>query len=147
MSKHPLSRPLSGLRRWRVSAPPPLLVTIAVDCCLFVSAGLLALIDAPAWSYLVPLAMVLPVLIVYGRKAAEALGIRSRDETPRGRLITGLGMLGGLVGVLAAHEGRYAGLVVATYIALAHIGERITWARFRAIQIATKSSSAPPSVL
>jgi hypothetical protein len=142
MSDHSLSRRLSGLLRWRVSAPPPVPVAIAVDSCLFVSAGLLALVDAPVWSCLVPLALVAPVLIVYGYRAAEALGIRSRDQTPQGWL-TGLWTLGGLASVLVAHTGRYAGLVVAIEVALLHVGERITWARFRASQIATESSSAP----
>jgi len=43
-----------------------------------------------------------------------------------------LAMLSGLAGVLAAHAGRYAGLVLSAYMVLAHLGERIAWARFRA---------------
>jgi hypothetical protein len=98
---------------------------------LFVSAGVLALVDAPWWSYLAPLALVAPVFIVNGRKAADALGIHSRDQTPQGWL-TALAMLCGVVGVFAAHAGRYAGLIVAAAIALAHVGERLAWARFDA---------------
>jgi hypothetical protein len=90
----------------------------------------LALIDAPWGSYLAPLALAAPVFIVYGRKAAEALGIQSRDQMPQGWL-TALAMLCGVAGVLAAHAGRYAGLVVAADIAFFHIGERVAWARFR----------------
>ncbi len=131
MSDPARGHPASWLRGWRVSAPPPLSITIPADVCLFVCAGVLALVDAPWWGFLVPLALAAPVFVVYGRKAAEALGISSRDQTPRGWLMM-LAMLSGLAGVLAANAGRYAGLVLIAYIALAHVGERIAWARFRA---------------
>jgi hypothetical protein len=94
-------------------------------------AGLMALADAPWWSFVPPLILGGAILIVYGRRAATALGIRSRDETPRGWL-TALAVPSGLAGVLAAHAGRYEGLVIVAYIACAHIGERIVWSRFRA---------------
>jgi hypothetical protein len=97
---------------------------------LLVAGGVLALVDGPWWSYLVPLALVAPVFIVYGRKAAAALGIHARDQTPQGSL-TALGMLGGIAGVFAGHTGRYAALVVAIVVAFLHIGERLVWARFR----------------
>jgi len=73
---------------------------------------------------------------VYGRKAADALGIRSHDETPR-RWLTALAIPGGFAGVLAAHAGSDAGLVVMPYLACAQIGERIVWARLRASKRAT----------
>jgi uncharacterized membrane protein HdeD (DUF308 family) len=91
----------------------------------------MALADAPWWSFVLPLILGAAILIVYGRKAATALGIRSRDETPRGWLMA-LAVPSGLAGVLAAHTGRYAGLVIMAYLAFAHIAERIVWARFRA---------------
>jgi uncharacterized membrane protein HdeD (DUF308 family) len=106
-------------------------VTIAIDACLFACAGLMALADAPWWSFVLPLVPGAAILIVYGRRAATALGIRSRDETPAGWLIA-LAVLGGLAGALAAHAGRYAGFVIVAYLACAHIGERIVWRRFRA---------------
>jgi uncharacterized membrane protein HdeD (DUF308 family) len=102
-------------------------VTIAVDACLFACAGLMALADAPWWSFVLPLVLGAAILIVYGWRAATALGIRSRDETPRGWLIA-WAVPGGLAGALA---GRYAGLVIVAYLACAHIGERIIWSRFR----------------
>ena len=126
-----LGHPASRARPWRPSAPAPISVTIAVDACLFALAGLMALTDAPWWSFLAPLALGGAVLVVYARRVAAALGIRSRDETPRGWL-TALVVPSGLVGVLAAHAGRYAGLVIVAYLVFAHIAERIIWARFRA---------------
>jgi uncharacterized membrane protein HdeD (DUF308 family) len=126
-----LGHPASSVRPLRPSAPPPLSVTIAVDACLFACAGLMALADAPWWSFVLPLVLGAAILIVYGWRAARALGIRSRDETPRGWLIA-LAVPGGLAGALAAHAGRYAGLVIVAYLACAHIGERIIWSRFRA---------------
>jgi uncharacterized membrane protein HdeD (DUF308 family) len=125
-----LGHPASRVRLRRPSAPAPISVTIAVDACLFVFAGLLALTNAPWWNFAVPLVAGAVILVVYGRRAATALGIRSRDETPRAWL-TALAVPGGLVGVLAAHADQYAGLVIMAYIAFAHIAERIVWARFR----------------
>jgi hypothetical protein len=98
---------------------------------MFACAGLMALTDAPWWSFLAPLALGGAVLVVYARRAATALGIRSRDETPRGWL-TALAIPSGLAGVLAAHAGRYAGLVIVAFLIFVHIAERIIWARFRA---------------
>jgi len=46
-------------------------ITIAADACLFVCAGALALADAPWWNFLVPLALAVPVFVVYGRRAAK----------------------------------------------------------------------------
>lgn len=126
-----LGHPAARVRPWRPSAPAPISVTIAVDACLFACAGLMALADAPWWSFVLPLVLGAAILIVYGWRAATALGIRSRDETPRGWLIA-LAVPGGLAGALAAHAGRYAGLVIVAYLACAHIGERIIWSRFRA---------------
>jgi uncharacterized membrane protein HdeD (DUF308 family) len=126
-----LGHPASRVRPLRPSVPPPISVTIAVDACLFACAGLMALADAPWWSFVLPLVLGAAILIVYGWRAATALGIRSRDETPRGWLIA-LAVPGGLAGALAAHAGRYAGLVIVAYLACAHIGERIIWSRFRA---------------
>lgn len=123
--------PASRVHPWPPSAPAPISVTFAVDACLFACGGLMALADAPWWSFVLPLVPGAAILIVYGRRAATALGIRSRDETPRGWL-TALAIPGGLAGVLAAHAGRYAGLVIVAYLACAHIGERIIWSRFRA---------------
>jgi uncharacterized membrane protein HdeD (DUF308 family) len=99
---------------------------------MFVAVGVLALVDAPSWSFLVPLALGVLILIVYGRRAAAALGIRSRDETPHGWLMALAILLGGLAGHLAAQTGRYGGLIIVVSIALAQIVERIVWARFRA---------------
>jgi hypothetical protein len=97
---------------------------------MFVAVCVLALVNAPWWSSLVSLAIGVPILVGYGRREAVAMGIRSRDETPYGSLLA-LAIPGGLAGVLAAHAGRYGGLVIMTYIVLAHVGERIVWARFR----------------
>jgi uncharacterized membrane protein HdeD (DUF308 family) len=105
-------------------------VTIAVDAFLLAFAGLMVLTDAPQWSFMAPLVVAAVILVVYGRRAATALGIRSRDETPRAWL-TALAVPSGLAGVLAAHADQYAGLVIVVYIAFAHIAERIVWARFR----------------
>lgn len=91
----------------------------------------MALADVPGWSFLAPLVLGAAVLVVYARRAATALGIRSRDETPRGWL-TALAIPSGLAGVLAAHAGRYAGLVIVAFLVLVQIAERIIWARFRA---------------
>jgi hypothetical protein len=96
---------------------------------MFIAVGLLALVNAPWWSFVVPLALGTPVLILYGRRAAVAKGIRFRDETPHGWLMT-LVIPGWFVGVLAVHTGRYGGLVLMAYIALAQVGERFVWARF-----------------
>jgi hypothetical protein len=81
-----LGHPASRAHPPRPTAPAPLLVVIAVDACLFASAGLTALADASVWSFLAPLALGAAILIVYGRKAATNLGIRSRKQTPRARL-------------------------------------------------------------
>jgi hypothetical protein len=126
-----LGHPASRVRLWQPSAPAPISVTIAVDACLFAFAGLMALIDAPYWSFLALLVLGAAVLVVYARRAATALGIRSRDETPHGWL-TALVVPGGLVGVLATHAGRYAGLVIVAFLVLVQIAERLIWARFRA---------------
>lgn len=126
-----LGHPASRVRPWRPSAPAPLLAMIAVDVCLFAFAALMALTDAPWWSFLVPLVIGAAVLVVYGWRAAAVLGIRSRDETPRGWLMA-LAVPGGAVGVLAAHAGRYAGLVIVAYLVLAQGAERVVWARFHA---------------
>jgi hypothetical protein len=126
-----VGHPASCVRPWQPSAPPPISVTIAVDACLFACAGLMALAAAPWWSFVLPLVPGAAILIVYGWKAATALGIRSGDETPPGWLIA-LAVPSGLAGALAAHAGRYAGLVLVAYLACAHIGERIVWSRFRA---------------
>jgi hypothetical protein len=125
MLGHPASR-LKG----RPSAPAPLGVTLAVDGCMFMAVGVLALVNAPWWSVLVPLALGTPILVRYGRRAAVAMGIRCREETPRGWLLA-LTLPGGLVGVLATHTGRYGGLLIMTYIVLGQAGERIVWSRFR----------------
>jgi hypothetical protein len=106
-------------------------VTIAVDACLFACAGLMALVDASWWNFLLPLALGAAILIVYGRKAATALGIRSREEMPRAWL-TALAVSSGIAGGIAAQAGRYGGLVIVAYLACTQIGERIVWARFRA---------------
>ena len=98
---------------------------------MFIAAGILALVNAPWWGFIAVLGLGGPILIVYGHKAAAELGVRSRDETPRGWLLA-LAMTAGLASVLAAHTGRYASLIVITYIVLAHTGERVAWARFRA---------------
>jgi uncharacterized membrane protein HdeD (DUF308 family) len=113
MLGHPASR-LQG----RPSAPPPLWVTLAVDGCMFMVVGVLALVNAPWWSFLVPLALGAPILVRYGRREAVAMGICSREETPHGWLLA-LAIPSGLAGVLAAHTGRYGGLVIMTYIVLA----------------------------
>jgi uncharacterized membrane protein HdeD (DUF308 family) len=134
---HPASR-LKG----RPSAPPPLWVAIAVDGCMFMAVGILMLVNGPWWSFLVPLAFGAPVLIGYGRKAAVSIGIRSRDETPHGWPLA-LVIPSGLVGVLAAHAGRYGGLVVVSYLVLAHIGERIVWARFRSARADDGQNAKP----
>jgi hypothetical protein len=81
--------------------------------------------------FLVPLVFGAAVLVVYGWMAAAALGIRSRDETPSGWLMV-LVVPSGVASVLAANAGRYAGLVISTYLVLAQVGERVVWARFRA---------------
>lgn len=122
---HPASR-LKG----RPSAPPSLWVTLAVDGCMLLVVGALALVDGPWWSFFVPLVPGALVLMRYGQRAAAAMGIRSRDETPHGWLLT-FATAGGPAGILAVHAGRYGGFVILTYIALAQIGERIVWARFR----------------
>jgi hypothetical protein len=107
-------------------------VTIAADVSMYVCAGVLALLDAPGWwSFLVPVFLGVPVLTVYGRRAAEALGVKSRNEMPWGELV-GLVLPAGLVGVLAAGAGRYGGLIFVTYFVFMQIGERIIWARFLA---------------
>jgi hypothetical protein len=126
-----LGHPASRARLSRPSAPAPLAVTIAVDGCLLACAVLMALADARWWIFLMPLGVGAVILAVYGRKAATALGIRSREETPRGWL-TAMGAAGGLAGVLAAHTGRYAGLVIVAYLTCGHIVERMAWTRFRA---------------
>jgi hypothetical protein len=106
-------------------------MTITVDACLFACAVLMALAETPWWSFVLPLVLGAAILIVYGWRAATALGIRSRNETPAGWLMA-LAVPGGLAGALAAHAGRYAGLVIVAYLACAHFGERIIWSRFRA---------------
>jgi hypothetical protein len=132
MTDPALGHPASRVRSGRASAPAPIAVTIMTDVCLFVCAGVLALIDAPAWwSSLVLLFLGIPILVVYGRRAAEAQGIKSRDEMPYGSLMA-LGIPGGVIGVLTIDVGRYAGLLLMTYLVMVHIGERIIWARFRA---------------
>jgi hypothetical protein len=130
MSDPAYGHPASRLPRWRASAPPPLSITIAADVCLLVSVGALALVDAPSWSCLVAIVLAAPVFVVYGHRAAKALGISSRDQTPRGWLMIPIA-LSGPVGVLAANAGRYAGLIFVAYIALSQVGERIAWARWR----------------
>jgi uncharacterized membrane protein HdeD (DUF308 family) len=97
---------------------------------MFIAVGVLALVNAPWWSFVVPLVLGAPILVRYGRREAAAMGIRSREETPRGWLLA-LVIPSGLAGVLASHTGRYGGLVLMTYIALAQAGERIAWSRFR----------------
>jgi hypothetical protein len=97
---------------------------LTVDGCVLVAVGVLTLVDGPLWSFLVPLALGAPILVRYGRRAALAMGIRSREETPRGWLLA-LAIPSGLVCALAVHTGRYCGLVLMTYIVLAQAGERI----------------------
>jgi hypothetical protein len=126
-----LGHPASRVRPWRPSAPAPVSVTIAVDACLLAVAALMALIDAPWWSIVPPLVLGAAVLIVYGRRAATELGIHARDETPRGWLMA-LAIPSAIAGPLAVQAGRYGGLVIMGYLALAHIAGRIVWARFRA---------------
>jgi hypothetical protein len=63
-------------------APAPLPITIAVDGCLFVCAVMMAFADARWWIFLMSLGVGGVIITVYGRRAAAALGIRSRDETP-----------------------------------------------------------------
>ena len=104
---------------------------ITVDACLFACAGIMTLANAPWWIFALPFILGAAILIVYGRRAATALGIHSREETPRGWL-TALAVPGGLAGALAAQVGRYAGLAIVAYLVCAHIGERIVWSRFRA---------------
>lgn len=128
MSTPVLGHPASRLKG-RPTAPPPLWVTLVVDGSMFIASGVLALVDAPWWNFIVPLVLATLVLIGYGRREATARGIRSREETPNGWLLA-LAVPSGLAGVLAAHTGRYGGLVVMTYLAFAHAGERIVWARF-----------------
>jgi hypothetical protein len=111
MTDPALGHPASRVRPGRPSAPAPIVVTVIVDACLFVCAGVLALIDAGFLSFLVPLFLAAPIFYVYGRRAARELGIKSRDETPYGSLMA-LVLPCGVVGVLAAHAGRYAGLVL-----------------------------------
>lgn len=66
------------------TAPPPLRVTLIIDACMFIAAGVLALVNAPWWSFIAILGLGGPILTVYGHRAAAELGVRSRDETPRG---------------------------------------------------------------
>lgn len=132
-----LGHPASRVRLTGPSAPAPISVTVAVDACLFAIVGLIALTGASSWSFVPPLILGVVVLVIYSRRAATALGIRSRDETPRGWL-TVLAVPGGVAGVLAGNAGRYAGLVIMAYLACVQIGERIVWARFRASGRATE---------
>lgn len=128
-----MSHPTLGRLASRVkqpSAPPPLQVLLFVDGCMFLAVGVAALLEAPWWSVLIPLGIGTLVLVRHGRRAALAIGIRSHDQTPHGWLVA-LAMPGGLAGVLAIHAGRYGGLIIITYIALAQVGERVAWARFR----------------
>jgi hypothetical protein len=117
------------------SAPAPVALTITVDVCLFICAGALALIDAGSWSFLVPALLGAPIFYVYGRRAAKALGIKSRDETPHRALIV-LVLPAGAAGILASDAGRYGSLLFMTYIAVMQVGERVIWARFRTQQAA-----------
>lgn len=87
----------------------------------------MALADAPWWVFAAPLFPAAATLIVCGHRAAQRLGIRSLDETPREWMMI-VGLLGG---VAAAHAGRYAGLLITACIVAAHLAERIAWARFR----------------
>jgi hypothetical protein len=63
---------------------------------------------------------------VYGRMAAKELGIRSRNETPQAWLTT-LALPGSVVGVLAAHLGRYGQFVAIAYLAFCHVEEWLAW--------------------
>ena len=124
-----LGHPASRVRQWPPSAPAPVSVTIILDLCLAAFALLVVLAALPRWILVVPLVGWAVAITVYGRRAAKALGIRSRDETPRGWL-TALALPGGLVGVLAANSGRSAGFVLMAYVLAAQAGERIVWRRF-----------------
>ena len=100
---------------------------------------LVALTAVSWWSFVVPLILAAAILAVYGSRAAESLGIRSRDETPR-RWLIALGVTGGLVGALAAHTDRYIGLIMTAYFVLLQIAERIIWTRFLASKRPVKHS-------
>lgn len=126
-----LGHPASRAHPWAPVAPVPIPVAVTVDTCLFAGAVLVALIAAPWWSCALLLVPAVVVLTIYGRRAARALGILSRDETPRAWLIA-LAIPSGVIGVLAVHTDRYATLVLAAYLVCLQIAERIVWARFLA---------------
>lgn len=128
MSKLKISDLRSRLRG--PTAPVPLRPLLAVDGCMLVSFAALAVVDGPWWSLLVPLAFGAFVLVLYGRRAAVAMGIRSLDETPRDWLFVFI-LLSGFLGVLVAHAGRYGGLVFMAYLVCGQAVERIAWARFK----------------
>jgi hypothetical protein len=98
---------------------------------MYVCAGVLALLDGGSWSFVVPALLGVPIFYVYGRRAAKALGIKSRSETPTGAIIV-LVLPAGAVGILAADAGRYGSLIFVTYFVIVQVGERIIWARFLA---------------
>jgi uncharacterized membrane protein HdeD (DUF308 family) len=132
-----LGHPASHARPWRPAAPVPIPVIVAVDGFLLLFAGLIAVTEIPWLSFVPALVVGAAVLIVHGRMAAKELGIRSRNETPQAWL-TALALPGGVVGVLAAHLGRYGPLVVIAYLAFGHVAERLVWMRFDASRRATK---------
>jgi hypothetical protein len=103
---------------------------LAVDGCMLVAVGIEALADGPIWSFLLAFALGSSVLVHYGRRAAVAKGIRSRDETPHDWILA-LAIPGGIAGVLAAHTGRYGGFILMAYMVVAQVGERIAWVRFK----------------
>ncbi len=132
----PVSDPALGhpaSRAYSISpiAPVPIPVAIAVDACLCAYAILVALGVVSWWSFLIPLILAVAILTVYGRRAAKALGIRSRDETPR-RWLVALATTGGLVGTAAAHTNQYVGLILTAYFVFLQIAERIIWTRYLA---------------
>jgi len=121
-------------------APVPLVVAVGVSACLLLLGALLAAAPATWWAFLTGLIVAVSVMIVFGNKAAVARGLRSRDETPRGWL-TAMAVSGGVLGVAANHVGRYAGLLLAGYLVVTLVGERIVWRRFDASRTAESAGS------
>lgn len=94
--------------RWRPSAPPSIRVTLAVDAALAVVAILDAAGEVPWWIFVAVMLLEAAVLVVYSRRAAVALAICSREETPRAWL-NPLALPSGVVGCSRFMRGETPG--------------------------------------